>query len=72
MQFNQNQSVTYPIKFLTFKDSLESLQNKIDSLRLIFDVLARDSPWNESATQGINLFLDDIQQHTQAVCKYFD
>lgn len=58
-----NKPINYTVSFDSTVEAISALRHKIDSLGIVFNGLAEDSGYNESALVGVLLLLNDIQQH---------
>jgi hypothetical protein len=63
--------INYTVSFDSPIEAVSALRHKIDSLGIVFNGLAEDSGYNESALVGVLLLLHDIQQHAAVLEELF-
>jgi hypothetical protein len=63
--------INYTVSFDSPLELASILRHKVDSLGIVFNGLAEDSGYNQSALVGILLLFHDIQQHAALLEEFF-
>ncbi len=66
---HKKQDVAYTTRHVTVQDSFNFLQSKLTTLSIVCEKMLESTPWHETATYGVFLSIQDIQDHAKALAE---